>query len=318
MEQKAKVTPKDFFLWVGATIALYGSVIAFISLLFSYLDYAFPDALTYYTSDPYAAGVSYEMASLIVLGVVYAALSHFIRRDIERDPSRAQVWVRRWAIYLTLFLAGAVATADLITLLMYFFNGDTTLRFLLKVAVVLLVALGVFLHHAADLRGYWQRERAKARAVRLADKALVVIAILAGFIIIGTPWQARLYRYDDQKVSDLQMIQSQIIAYWQAKQEVPASLADLADPLSSFTLPKDPQSDASCEYAAKSTVAFELCATFNAATQPGSLYAQSYATTPVYGPGGGTPESWQHGAGRTCFSRTIDPALYPPLSKTAQ
>ena len=30
---------------------------------------------------------------------------------------------------------------------------------------------------------------------------------------------------------------------------------------------------------------------------------------------GATSESWQHGAGDTCFERTIDPERYPPYSK---
>ncbi len=29
-------------------------------------------------------------------------------------------------------------------------------------------------------------------------------------------------------------------------------------------------------------------------------------------PGGGGGESWDHEAGHTCFSRTIDPEIYPP------
>ena len=49
---KPKVTPKDFFLWAGAMIALYASVVAFIALIFSYLDFVYPDQLAYYTPDP--------------------------------------------------------------------------------------------------------------------------------------------------------------------------------------------------------------------------------------------------------------------------
>lgn len=318
MDQKAKVTPKDFFLWVGATIALYGALIAFISLIFSYLDYALPDALTYFTSDPYSGGISYEMASLIVLSVVYTALSFVIVRDAMRDPTRLSVWVRRWAIYLTLFLAGAVVTIDLITLLMYFFNGDTTARFLLKVLTVLLVAGGIFSYEFADLRAYWMREINKARSVRLGAAALIVVIIVAGFFIVGTPWQARLYRFDGQKISDLSEIQSEIGSYWQQHQKLPAALADLNDPMSGFTVPSDPQNGQDYEYSASTTskTSFELCATFNAPIQP---YAVAAMTAPA-GPYGQVSDSeiWTHGAGRTCFDRTIDPSAFPPLTQSAQ
>jgi hypothetical protein len=313
MDTKPKVTPKDFFLWAGAMVALYASTIAFITLIFSYLDYVYPDQLTYYMSDPYASGVSYEMASLIVLFPIFLVLMRLVRRDIERDPPRSELWIRRWALYLTLFVAGATMAGDLITLIMYFFNGDVTLRFVLKVLVVLLVAGGGFLHFLADLRGHWIANPKKAQMVGWAAGALVVVTIVAGFFIIGTPWQARLYRYDEQRVNDLQSIQYEIINYWQAKQELPASLGDLSDSIKGYGAPQDPQSGTAYEYRTTSTTAFELCATFNSPTHMGS--PEQAVTRPYMV--GDTSDSWQHGAGRTCFSRTIDPELYPPFSKQA-
>ncbi len=313
---KPKTTPKDFFLWVGAMIALYASVFAFISLIFDYLNYAFPDALQYYASDPYSGGVSYEMASLIVLFPIFIVLMHLIHRDINRDASRADTWVRRWALYLTLFIAAATLAADLITLIMYFFNGDVSLRFILKVLVIFLVAGGGFLHFLADLRGYWEHNAHKARVLGWAACALVVITIAAGFLIIGTPWQARLYRFDEQKVNDLTTIQYQIVNYWQAKQHLPAALFDLSDSISGFSAPLDPQSSTAYEYNTKGPLSFELCATFNAPT----VQSNTARTVPMMAPTAigakGVPiqDNWQHGAGHVCFERTIDPSLYPPLN----
>lgn len=311
--ERPGVTAKDFFLWFGAMIAFYWTIIAFVSLLFSYLNYALPDALQYYSGDPYSAGMSYQMASLVVMFPLYLLLMRIIRRSIEGDSSRADVWVRRWALVLTLFIAGIALAADLVTLLQYFFNGDVTLRFALKVLVVLLVAGGVFLHFLADLKGYWIAFPSRARMVGWGVALLVAASIVAGFFIVGTPMQARLYRYDDQKVSDLQNIQYQIVNWWQAKQALPASLAMLNDSISGFTVPNDPQTGAAYEYRTTGTAAFELCASFNAETQPFSPYARAIPVIPS-GAAQKT-DTWQHGAGHTCFARTIDPALYPPLTK---
>src|SRR3989344_4447549 len=141
-----KVTAKDFFLWAGAMGAFYWSVIAYVFLTFDYINYAFPNALAYYPSDPYQSGISYEMASVIVLLPVYLLLMHLIRGDINRDPSRKDIWVRRWALILTLFVAGIAIAADLITLLTTFLNGEAlAAAFLLKGLIVFLVAGGVFL-----------------------------------------------------------------------------------------------------------------------------------------------------------------------------
>jgi hypothetical protein len=148
MEQ-AKATPKDFFLWAGAMVALYGGVIAFISLIFSYINHAMPGQFDYY-GDPYSA-ISYQMASLIVLAPLFLVLMRSIRRAIAQDHSRSEVWVRRWALFLTLFVAGATIAIDLIVLLTTFLNGEElSARFLLKVLVVLLVAAAGFMHFWAD------------------------------------------------------------------------------------------------------------------------------------------------------------------------
>src|ERR1035437_5362315 len=103
---KPKITAKDFFLWAGAMVAFFWSVIAFILLTFDYINYAFPNALSYYPVDPYQSGISSEMASIIVLLPLYLLLMRFIHKSVAVDPSRNEVWVRRWALILTLFVAG--------------------------------------------------------------------------------------------------------------------------------------------------------------------------------------------------------------------
>ena len=311
---KPKVTPKDFFLWAGAMIALYASVVAFVTLFFSYINFAFPDPLQYYTSDPYSGGASYQMATLLVLFPVYLFLMWVIRRDASRDVTRLEIWIRRWALVLTLFIAGATLAGDLITLIMYFFNGDVTLRFLLKVLIVLLVALAGFMHFFADMRGYWAQYPSRLRSIAYATSVLVIGSIVAGFFIIGTPWQAREYRFDEERINSLQQIQSQIVYYWQGKQQLPSTLADLTDTIGGFVAPVDQQTGQPLTYERTGELSFKLCATFSAPTQQ-SAASRAYpvATTPYAMEKGPPADSWHHDAGEQCFTRTIDPALYPPF-----
>jgi hypothetical protein len=309
---KPKTTPKDFFLWAGAMVTFYWSVIAYIYLVFDYINYAFPNALSYYPADPYQSGISYEMASIIVLLPVYMLLMRFIRSDIAQDPSRSEIWVRRWALILTLFVAGITAAIDLITLLTTFLNGqDLTTAFLLKVLVIFLIALGVFMHFIADLRGYWTINPLKKRYVGIAVIVLALATIIAGFFIVGTPAQARLARFDAQKVSDLQNIQSQVVNYWQAKRKLPAALTDLNNPLSYGMVPVDPETGAAYEYTATGALSFELCADFNAISRSNQAYPQPVETYPSRDKA--MVETWQHAAGHVCFDRTIDPSFYPPI-----
>lgn len=313
---KPKITAKDFFLWAGAMVAFYWSVIAFIFLIFNYINYSFPNVLTY-TPDPYASGISYQMASVIVLFPLYLWLMQVIRRDIARDPSRGETWVRRWAIILTLFVAGVAIAIDLITLLTTFLNGEElTTAFLLKALVILLVAGGVFMHFSADLKGYWERFPERRNYVRIGVGVLALSSIIAGFFIVGTPAAARLARLDAQKVMHLQEIGSRVTNYWQAKRKLPASLAELSDPLTFGPVPTDPQSGEPYTYQVTGALSFKLCAIFNAENRVTQPYPESPTVVLMrIGGKGMGQDNWRHASGEVCFDRTIDPSFYPPLNK---
>lgn len=314
--EKPKATPKDFVLWVGAMASLYAGVVAFIALLFSYINRAFPNPISdqYYYSPAYS-DVSYQMASLIVLTPVFLILMRLIRRDIARDASRNDVWVRRWALFLTLFLAGATMVIDLIVALNTFLQGEAmTTGFLLKVLTVFLVAGLGFLHFLADMRGYWEKESSRARTVNYGVGVLVFATIIAGFFIIGTPQQIRAEKQDAIRVQDLQSIQWQVVNYWQQKEELPATIQQLEDPISYNMIPSDPLTKQPYEYSVTGKLSFELCATFvtkgDAQDSRGAMPVEpTKSATSV-------PDNWQHDAGRDCYERTIDPERYPPYTKT--
>lgn len=316
---KPKTTAKDFFLWAGAIVAFYWSVIAYTFLVFDYINYTFPNALSYYPVDPYQSGISYEMASIIVLFPIYMFLMWIIHKDAKVDPSRNDIWVRRWALILTLFVAGVTIAVDLITLLTTFLNGEAlTIAFLLKVLIIFLIAAGVFMHFIADLKGYWDAFPERRNMVRIGVAVLAVVTIVAGFFIVGTPAQARLARFDQQKVSDLQNVRSQIESYWQVKRTLPATLVDLST-VPYGSVPVDVQTGDAYGYEATGALSFKLCADFNAASRGnqnayavGSTYSEPMRPTPAGGKGM-KQDNWQHGAGQVCFERTIDPAFYPPI-----
>ncbi len=331
---KPKVTPKDFVFWVAAMLSLYAAVVAYISLVFEYINHAFPNPVTNtYYYDPYSNSISYETASLIVLTPVFLVLMRFIRRAAVADPTRNEIWIRRWALFLTLFLAGVTLVVDLIVLLNTYLQGeDLTLGFLLKVLTVFLVSGLGFMHFLADLWGYWDREMARARMINWGVGALVLITIVAGFFIMGTPQQIRERKQDAIRVQDLQSIQWQIVNYWQQKERLPMTLEELNDPISGNIIPIDPQTKTSYRYEKTGAMAFTICATFATSGDDMQRGISIMASEPMMRKpvpaeaiGGATSETkgdgleqstWQHGVGETCFDRTIDPERYPPYSKT--
>lgn len=59
--------------------------------------------------------------------------------------------------YIALFVAASVAMGDLITFLTFFLHGELTIRLVLKVATVLVIAGGVFWYYLD-----WLRQKAEA------------------------------------------------------------------------------------------------------------------------------------------------------------
>ena len=306
-----KITAKDFFLHIAVIALLYTGTVALLNILFRVINVAFPQVTQYGYYD--SASISLPVATLIVVFPLFLFLANVLRKGYAEDVSRKEYPVRKWLIYITLFIAGGILAGDLVTLIYYFLDGqEMTTAFLLKVLSVLVVIGSIFGYYLDDLKDRLTDTR--RNIWRVVAGLLVVGSIVAGFSVLGTPTSQRMLRYDAQKTSDLQNIQWQIVNYWQQKGVLPVSLVELEDPISGFIVPMDPQTQAPYEYKRKNNLSFELCAEFNKESQiiNGSTPRMPQIAYPEpMGKVGGIGDTWQHEAGRTCFERTIDPELYP-------
>ena len=308
-----KMTPKDFFLHIGAMVALYVGTFSLLNLLFRVIDEAFPDvALGQYFGVP---TISWPIAALIILFPIFILLMWLLGKEYQLEPAKRELGIRRWLVFITLFVAGIVVVGDLITVLYYFLDGQLlTTSFILKVISVLVVAALIFTYYLLDLRGRLGKNG--NRVFTIIGLIIILASIVAGFMVIGSPMTQRAKRLDNQRLSDLQNIQWQVVNYWQQKGVLPKTLADLTDPIANFTAPVDPETKTAYEYRAKPPTQFELCATFALAGDSGlSERAYSVPAKPMAIGGDPTLDNWQHPAGQQCFSRTIDPERYPKLPR---
>ena len=306
---KIHITPKDFFLHIGAMIALYVSAFSLLALLFGYIDSLLPDNLNFHSIDFSSGTIRFSIASLIIIFPTYLVLTKILNKDIRRNPEKKNLWIRKWLIYFTLFVSGITIIVELIRLINEFLGGDLTTQFELKIMAVLVVTGAVFGYYVYDIKGKWEREVKKAKMIGWITAFVVFVAIVSGFFIIGTPQSQRLARFDRQKINDLQNIQWQIVNFWQNKERLPENLSELGDPISNFIIPIDSQTEEQYGYNVISEFTFELCADFNKESTE-----QSNTNIRVAKPFGGPSienSNWAHKEGKVCFERTIDPDLYP-------
>jgi hypothetical protein len=306
-----KITAKDFFLHIAVTALLYAGAIALLNILFRVINVAFPQVTQYNYYD--STSISFPVATLIVAFPLFLYLSNLLRKGYREEPERKEYVVRKWLIYITLFVAGAILAGDLVVLIYFFLDGqEITIAFVLKILSVLVVTGSIFGYYIDDLKG--RLEGSRRNIWRIVASVLVIGSIISGFSVLGTPQSQRALRYDNQKVSDLQNIQWQIVNYWQQKERLPETLEALEDPISGFILPSDPQTDSAYVYEKTDILSFNLCAEFNKPSQKFNYSTARIAyveVEPIGKVGRPLDENWQHEAGQGCFSRTIDPELYP-------
>lgn len=292
-----KSSPRDVFLYLLAIGTLYICLWRFIDLLFEYINYAFPDALEYTYHYGFNESIRWSISSLLIVFPVYLGITWYLRKDAIAHPEKRELRVRKWLLNFTLFLAAVTIISDLVVLVNRFLEGEITVRFFLKVMVVLVVAGAVFAYYLWDLRRETKPDAKPSRVLAIITAVVVLGSIVSGFFIIGSPLSQRLRRFDERRVGDLQMLQGEVINSWAQKSRLPKSLDDLKNDISGFVPPTDPETSQAYEYAVRGALKFELCATFNL------KYGGPYYGGP-YG------QNWDHEKGRVCFSRTIDPDVY--------
>lgn len=300
--------PRDVFLHLFAMVALYWSAISFITLCWQYINHFFPDVLQY--DYGFNSAMRFALASLIIVFPLFLISSWLLSKIYSKESQVRESRVRKWLIYLTLFVASLVILGDLVFTVNTFLNGEITTRFILKALSVLVVATAIFGYYLDDVRR--QEPSKMSRTYAIITVVIVLVMVVGAFFIVGSPAKARLMQLDQQRVSDMQNIQWQVVSYWQRKEAMPKSLSDLQDPISGYIIPNDPETNMPYEYKVTDdkNLKFELCATFG--LEGNEIGLDRTVPQPVYKDSQG---NWQHAAGRVCFERQIDKQLYPPLKK---
>lgn len=151
---KPYLSAREAFMYLVLFTTLYISAFNLGNLVFQFINRAFPDPSAQYAAlgeySRYA--IRWSVASLVVAFPVFLYVSNLLGRAIKRDPSKRASKVRKWLTYITLFVAAGVIIGDLTSLVFNFLGGELTLRFVLKVLTVGIIAGTIFGYYLWDLR----------------------------------------------------------------------------------------------------------------------------------------------------------------------
>lgn len=144
---RTQVSARDAFLYLVMFSMLYLSVYHLGNLLFQFINLALPDVTQYDTRAGQLGSVRFSIASLLIAWPLFLWLATRIQRQVLAEPVRRQSAIRKWLTWLTLAVAACVIAGDLIYLLFRLLSGELSLRFVLKVLVIGLLAGSSFAYY---------------------------------------------------------------------------------------------------------------------------------------------------------------------------
>ncbi len=320
---------REAFLHLTAFASLYMAVISLIILFFTYLNLLFPDPALERFTDPsqYFGTIHWSLASVIITFPLFLWISRLLLREIRHTPERASSLVRRWLTYLTLFVAALAVIGDLITLLFNLLQGEVSIRFLLKVFVVLLLAGLTFSYYFLSLHAAADKPATRARRFHSAFAAtatgVVAVALAWGFAVTGSPIVARQRQFDERKVEDLRAISNEIqnIVYegepWTPertpKHPVPATLEEARQQARYQQISiRDPQTGAPYEYRVTDDTHYQLCADFRTVRdRPYDIFWNHAAEPACYSFDVANPEGTSSTKGAIVPAQPVPPSPQP-------
>lgn len=283
------VSAADTVLQLGVFVSLYVWIGTWLWLLFTFVGMAYPDtaatAASWQLEAVYAA-LRRAVATLVIAYPLYLWLSRRVVRLWQANPQQRSSRVRSWLLWLTLFVAAAALLGDLATLIYRFLDGDLTVRFLLKAAIVGVLAAGLLVHYRAGLQivGHSQFLRS-VRWLGPVTTVGLLISIGVAIWFAGSPATARLHGSDQQRLRDLRALSHRVDQYWQQHDSLPGSLAVLAARRGNRHLEiRDPVSAAVYGYTVVGDRTYQLCAVFATASSDA------------------VKRFWRHPHGQHCFT----------------
>ena len=120
-----------------------------------------------------------------------------------------------------------------------------------------------------------------------AAVAVVVISVVVGIVLLGSPADERMLRFDLRRIDDLERIMRKTDVFWTQNNILPDSLEKLSQEPGMQISIRDPGTGLPYEYRIIGENRYELCAQFERES-----VIESTRTSSIF---------WSHGAGRQCF-----------------
>ncbi len=151
-QPKPYVSAAETFMTLLMFTALYIATFSLGAMLFEFIDRLLPDPALANNGQHFNEFLRYNISSILVSFPLFLYTFHATQKSIQKNPQRRNSRPRQWLTYLTLFVTAFVLICTFTSLIYSFLGGAVTLRFLLKLGTITLLAGGIFIYFLTDIR----------------------------------------------------------------------------------------------------------------------------------------------------------------------
>ena len=152
---KPYLSAREVFVYLILFAALYAAAFSLGALVFELIDRSFPDPLEVQSPNFMRLSddrIRWDISIICVAFPLFFLTFRAVTRGLAKNPTKRASRPRKWLTYLTLFVAGMALVGDTAVLIYNMLGGELTIRFLLKVATLAIIAGGMFSYFIGDMR----------------------------------------------------------------------------------------------------------------------------------------------------------------------
>jgi hypothetical protein len=152
---KPYLSAREVFVYLILFASLYTAAFSLGTLVFELIDRGFPDPLAAQTLNLIRFSddrIRWDISIIVVAFPLFFFTFRSVTRGLTQYPTKRGSRPRKWLTYLTLFIAGVSLVGDTSVLIYNLLGGEFTIRFLLKVVTIAIIAAGIFTYFILDMR----------------------------------------------------------------------------------------------------------------------------------------------------------------------
>lgn len=257
---------KYTFYYLLSLVALIFMAISVGMVAFGIIDKTIPDILNYYNYSSVDSRLKFAISALLISIPVFYSVSCLINRGLRCQELDKESPIRRWLTYFIILVSSLIILGSFVSLVNSFLSGELTVRFILKVASVLLIAGISFSFYLYDVKRESPEKKDRVTKIFFVVTLFLVVSVfVAAWFFVESPQKTRARRIDNLILNNFFNLESCINSYYTYNKKLPEKISDLSLNQQIYFNPEfalDPESNEEIGYNKINDSEFELCANF--------------------------------------------------------